>query len=42
MIPHFKYPENVVEPASEVVARMKMLRNKARADGVYETLKEVS
>ncbi|MDP7241227.1 MAG: LLM class flavin-dependent oxidoreductase [Rhodospirillales bacterium] len=42
VIPHFKYPENVVEPASEVVARMKMLRNKARADGVYETLKEVS
>ena len=42
IIPHFKRPENVVRPAAEVIADMKVLREKAKADGVYETLKEVS
>jgi len=42
IIPHFKHRENVVRPASEVVADMKVLRDKAKADGDYVTLEEVS
>ena len=42
VIPHFKHPENVVRPAAEVIADMKVLREKAKADGDYVTLKEVS
>lgn len=42
VIPHFKHPENVVRPAGEVIAKMRVLREKAKAEGHYETLKEVS
>jgi alkanesulfonate monooxygenase SsuD/methylene tetrahydromethanopterin reductase-like flavin-dependent oxidoreductase (luciferase family) len=40
VIPHFKHPENVVRPADRVLADIRVMRERAKAQGIYVELSE--
>jgi alkanesulfonate monooxygenase SsuD/methylene tetrahydromethanopterin reductase-like flavin-dependent oxidoreductase (luciferase family) len=40
VIPHFRYPENIVRPADEILGKIRKMREEAKASGVYVELAE--
>jgi hypothetical protein len=40
VIPYFRYPENIVRPADEILGKIRKMREEAKASGVYVELAE--